>query len=81
VPREAGVGTPPDDRPGGIPGDLGRVASIKSTTDIERGYSATWRGEILTKQRKGLTLVKPERQSVLRHEPLRGSAQDDNSDD
>ncbi len=26
VPPSAGVGTPPDDRPGGIPGDLGRVA-------------------------------------------------------
>ena len=38
VPPSAGVGTPPDDRPGGIPGDLGRVAEIKSTTDVERGY-------------------------------------------
>jgi NADH-quinone oxidoreductase subunit I len=56
VPVEAGVGTPPDERPGGIPGDLGRVAEIKSTTDVASGYSATWRGEILTKQRKGLTL-------------------------
>jgi formate hydrogenlyase subunit 6/NADH:ubiquinone oxidoreductase subunit I len=58
VPPSAGVGTPPDDRPGGIPGDLGRVAQIKSTTDVERGYSATWRGEILMKQRKGLSLLK-----------------------
>jgi hypothetical protein len=58
VPPSAGVGTPPDDRPGGIPGDLGRVAQIKSTTDIEPGYSATWRGEILTTQRKGLSLLK-----------------------
>ncbi len=59
VPPEAGVGTPPDDRPGGIPGDLGRVAEIKSTTEVDPGYFATWRGEVLTKQRKGLTLVRP----------------------
>ncbi len=45
VPPEAGVGTAPDERPGGIPGDLGRVAEIKSTTDIAEGYSATWRGD------------------------------------
>ena len=37
VPPEAGVGSAPDERPGGIPGDLGRVAEIKSTTDIARG--------------------------------------------
>jgi NADH-quinone oxidoreductase subunit I len=58
VPPEAGVGTPPDERPGGIPGDLGRVADIKSTTDIASGYKATWRGEVLTTQRKGLALLK-----------------------
>ena len=29
VPPEAGVGPAPDERPGGIPGDLGRVADIK----------------------------------------------------
>ncbi len=61
VPVDAGAGTAPDDRPGGIPGDLGRVAEIKSTTDIERGYLATWRGEVLLTQRKGLTLLKPPR--------------------
>ncbi|HTU80610.1 MAG TPA: hypothetical protein VMF61_00680 [Candidatus Acidoferrales bacterium] len=54
VPPDAGAGTPPDERPGGIPGDLGSVAEIKSTTDVSRGYSATWRGEILKTQRKGL---------------------------
>lgn len=59
VPPQAGVGTPPDERPGGIPGDLGRVAEIKSTVDITQGYSATWRGDILKEQRKGLTLIEP----------------------
>ena len=57
VPSSAGAGAPPDERPGGIPGDLGRVAEIKSTTDIERGYSATWRGEVLKTQRRGLTML------------------------
>ena len=60
VPPEAGVGAAPDERPGGIPGDLGRVAAIKSTTDVASGYSATWRGDILKTQRKGLTLVRDE---------------------
>ena len=60
VPPEAGVGPAPDERPGGIPGDLGRVAAIKSTTDVASGYSATWRGDILKTQRKGLTLVRDE---------------------
>ncbi len=59
VPPDAGVGTPPDDRPGGIPGDLGRVAEIKSTTDVETGYDATWRGEILKTQHQGLAIIKP----------------------
>lgn len=59
VPRAAGVGTPPDERPGGIPGDLGRVAEIKSTVDVAKGYSATWRGEVLKTQRKGLAILKP----------------------
>jgi NADH-quinone oxidoreductase subunit I len=54
VPPEAGVGASPDERPGGIPGDLGLVAEIKSTTNIAEGYSATNRGEILKTQRKGL---------------------------
>ena len=36
VPPDAGVGAAPDERPGGIPGDLGRVADIKSTTDDRR---------------------------------------------
>lgn len=57
VPPEAGVGTAPDERPGGIPGDLGRVADIKSTTDVASGYAATWRGEVLIEQRQGLTLL------------------------
>ena len=57
VPPEAGVGIPPDERPGGIPGDLGSVAEMKSTTDIDSGYSATWRGSILKTQRRGLTML------------------------
>ncbi|HEY1976814.1 MAG TPA: NADH-quinone oxidoreductase subunit NuoI [Candidatus Baltobacteraceae bacterium] len=62
VPPEAGVGRPPDERPGGIPGDLGAVAEMKSTTDIDRGYSATWRGTILKTQRRGLTMLPKDKQ-------------------
>lgn len=54
VPPEAGVGVAPDERPNGIPADLGMVAEIKSTTNIQDGYSATNRGEILKTQRRGL---------------------------
>jgi NADH-quinone oxidoreductase subunit I len=54
VPPEAGVGTAPDERPGGIPADLGSVIERKSTLDIADGYSATHRGEILKTQTKGL---------------------------
>jgi len=58
VPPEAGVGAAPDERPGGIPSDLGRVADQKSTTDIAEGYGATNRGEILKTQRKGLAALR-----------------------
>ena len=55
VPPEAGVGSAPDERPGGIPADLGRVAEIRSRPSTSpTGYGATWRGEILKTQRKGL---------------------------
>ena len=54
VPPEAGTGLAPDDRPNGIPSDLGRVAEIKSTVDTGEGYDATWRGTILKTQTKGL---------------------------
>jgi NADH-quinone oxidoreductase subunit I len=54
VPPEAGVGRPPDERPNGIPADLGSVIEQKSTVDIETGYDATWRGGILKTDRKGL---------------------------
>ena len=54
VPADAGHGTPPDERPGGIPADLGAVTQQKDTVDIQRGYDATWRGTILKTQRKGL---------------------------
>ncbi len=54
VPPEAGTGTPPDERPNGIPGDLGSVIEQKSTVNIAAGYGATNRGEILKTQRKGL---------------------------
>lgn len=57
VPPEAGIGSPPDERPGGIPGDLGSVAEMKSTTDVDTGYNATWRGTILKTQRRGLTML------------------------
>ena len=58
VPPDAGVGAAPDDRPGGIPGDLGRVGEIKSTTDVATGYDATWRGTILKTQHQGLAIIK-----------------------
>lgn len=54
VPLEAGVGTAPDERPNGIPSDLGAVTAQKSTVDVADGYGATWRGEILKTERKGL---------------------------
>jgi NADH-quinone oxidoreductase subunit I len=54
VPPEAGIGTPPDERPGGIPADLGAVVEQKSTVDIAEGYGATHRGEILKTERRGL---------------------------
>jgi NADH-quinone oxidoreductase subunit I len=58
VPSDAGAGIAPSERPGGIPGDLGRVAELKSTTDPNRGFDATWRGTILKYQRKGLALIR-----------------------
>jgi NADH-quinone oxidoreductase subunit I len=54
VPPDAGVGTSPDERPGGIPADLGSVTQAKDTVEIQSGYDATWRGTILKTQRKGL---------------------------
>jgi NADH-quinone oxidoreductase subunit I len=54
VPPDAGVGEAPDERPGGIPSDLGAVIEQKSTVDIAAGYGATHRGEILKTERKGL---------------------------
>ncbi|MGH7738086.1 MAG: NADH-quinone oxidoreductase subunit NuoI [Candidatus Tyrphobacter sp.] len=55
VPPSGGVGAPPDDRPGGIPSDLGSVAQKKSSVDVERGYDATYNGALLKTERKGLT--------------------------
>ena len=54
VPPEAGRGTAPDERPNGIPSDLGLVIEQKSTVSIADGYGATNRGEILKTERKGL---------------------------
>ena len=54
VPPDAGIGVAPDERPGGIPADLGAVAEQKSTLDVAQGYGATWRGTILKTERKGL---------------------------
>lgn len=54
VPPEAGDGKAPDERPNGIPSDLGQVADVKSTVDIQTGYDATWRGQLLKTDRKGL---------------------------
>lgn len=55
VPPTGGVGAPPDERPGGIPADLGGVAETKSTMDVEQGYDATYNGALLKTHRKGLT--------------------------
>ena len=60
VPPEAGVGTPPDERPNGIPADLGGVYRQKDTVDIAEGYEATHRGHVLKTQRQGLTLRQTE---------------------
>lgn len=54
VPPDAGKGTAPDERPNGIPSDLGSVIEQKSTIDIIAGYGATHRGEILKTERTGL---------------------------
>ncbi len=54
MPPDAGVGTAPDERPERDPGGPGLVAEIKSTTNINTGYDATWRGTILKTERKGL---------------------------
>jgi NADH-quinone oxidoreductase subunit I len=54
VAPEAGVGTPPDERPNGIPPDLGLVSKTKSTVDIPTGYLATARGTVLKDERRGL---------------------------
>lgn len=71
VPPEAGIGAPPDDRPGGIPADLGKVAQQKSTISIAEGYSATWRGDVLKTQRKGLAEIAPPKSGA---EPPQGEA-------
>jgi NADH-quinone oxidoreductase subunit I len=54
VPPEEGVGAPPEDRPNGIPADLGSVADRKSTVDRDTGYEATWRGRLMKTRKKGL---------------------------
>ena len=54
VPPEAGVGQAPDERPNGIPADLGSVIEQKGTVDVNSGYEATWRGQILKTDRRGL---------------------------
>lgn len=54
VPPEAGTGRAPDERPNGIPSDLGEVTQKKDTVDVQAGYHATWRGTILLTERKGL---------------------------
>ena len=48
------MGSAPDERPNGIPADLGTVAEQKSTVDIATGYDATNRGTILKTERRGL---------------------------
>lgn len=56
VPPEGGVGMPPDERPGGIPADLGSVVERKSTMDVASGYEATFNGNRLKTETKGLVL-------------------------
>jgi NADH-quinone oxidoreductase subunit I len=54
VAPEEGVGIAPDERPNGIPPDLGMVSITKSTVDIAAGYEATARGKFLKDHRRGL---------------------------
>ena len=54
VAPDEGVGNAPDERPNGIPGDLGQVAKTKATIDITAGYEATARGKYLKDHRRGL---------------------------
>ena len=56
VPPQAGVGAPPDERPNGIPPDLGGVFRTKDTVEIAAGYEATHRGHLLKEERRGLTM-------------------------
>ena len=56
MPPEGGVGIAPDERPGGIPSDLGLVIERKSTVDIATGYEATFNGAKLKTETKGLVL-------------------------
>jgi len=73
VPADAGVGAPADDRPGGIPGDLGAVAQEKSTVDPKRGYQATWRGaEILASEGKTFMPTSAGGKLVARPQKLKG---------
>lgn len=56
VPPDGGVGTAPDERPGGIPSDLGAVTERKGTVDVATGYDATYNGARLKDEHRGLTL-------------------------
>ncbi len=56
VPPGGGTGTAPDERPGGIPSDVGLVVETKSTVDVTVGYDATFNGAKLKSERKGITL-------------------------
>jgi NADH-quinone oxidoreductase subunit I len=66
VPPDAGIGAAPDERPNGIPADLGRVAEEKSTVDITAGYGATWRGTILKTERRGLAALRQAQDGTAR---------------
>ena len=54
VAPDEGVGQAPDERPNGIPSDLGMVSEKKSTVDVATGYDATARGKYLKEHRRGL---------------------------
>ena len=65
VPPDAGVGHAPDERPGGIPGDLGRVAEIKST-DRRSRRATTRRGAARSSRAaQGLALIQDPRPRMI----------------
>ena len=58
MPPDAGVGERARRPPGGIPGDLGRVAEIKSTTDVDERLQRDLARRDPEDQHEGLAILK-----------------------